>query len=304
MEPPPPAAPLDEALAVFVGLRPRLFGSAYRMLGSAAEAEDVVQEAWLRWQATDRDTVIDATGFLVTATTRLAINQAQSARVRRESYVGTWLPEPIDTRADPELGAVRGEALALAVLLLLEKLTPKERAAYVLREAFDYDYAQIADILELEEANVRQLVSRANKHIAADRRSPVDASAQRNLLAAFLEAAQRGDRARLESLFAADVVSYSDGGGIARAARVPVQGRARVAQFIASFASHFWVDASFTWTEANGRPAVVVSRGSEPFAFATIEASADGIAAIWWVLNPAKLASIAAAAGGSPEQAR
>src|SRR6476660_721033 len=132
--------PLDDAASIFNGLRARLFGIAYRMLGSAAEAEDVVQDTWLRWQATDRSVVLDPTAFLVTTTTRLAINVAQSARARRETYVCPWLPEPVDTSADPALGAERGEALEFAVLLLLERLPPVERAAYVLREAFDYPY--------------------------------------------------------------------------------------------------------------------------------------------------------------------
>src|SRR5262249_33858638 len=128
----------DHALSAFVRARPRLFGIAYRMLGSAAEAEDIVQDAWLRWQATDRSAVLDAAAFLATTTTRLALNVVQSARSSRETYVGPWLPEPVDTSADPHLGAERGEALGLAVLVLMEKLSPMERAAYVLREAFDY----------------------------------------------------------------------------------------------------------------------------------------------------------------------
>src|SRR5688572_16012799 len=125
-------------MSVFAGSRARLFGIAYRMLGSVAEAEDVVQVTWIRWQGTDRGVVLEPVGFLVTTTTRLAITAAQSARSRRETYVGRWLPEPVDTSADPGLGAERGEALELAVLLLLEKLQPLERAAYILREAFDY----------------------------------------------------------------------------------------------------------------------------------------------------------------------
>jgi RNA polymerase sigma-70 factor (ECF subfamily) len=151
----------DHALSAFVSAQPRLFGIAYRMLGSAAEAEDIVQDAWLRWQSTDRSAVLDATAFLATTTTRLAINAVQSARSRRETYVGPWLPEPVDTSADPHLGAERGEALGLAVLLLMEKLSPTERVAYVLREAFDYPYQQIADVLQLSEANARQLVRAA-----------------------------------------------------------------------------------------------------------------------------------------------
>ena len=138
---------LDAAVAIFGRLRPRLFGIAYRMLGSVADAEDIVQEAWIRWQGYDRSTVHDPGAFLAAATTRLAINALQSARARREAYVGPWLPEPIDTGANPELVAERDESLEFAVLLLLESLTPTERAAYVLREAFAYPYSQIADII-------------------------------------------------------------------------------------------------------------------------------------------------------------
>src|SRR5919197_438769 len=163
----------DDGLSAFAPVRPRLFGIAYRMLGSAAEAEDVVQDVWMRWQSTNRDVVENPPAFLATTTTRLCINLAQSAHSRRETYIGTWLPEPVDTSSDPAIGAERGEALQLAVLVLLEKLTPTERAAYVLREAFDYPYREIADILQMEEANARQLVSRARKHIADGRRTPV-----------------------------------------------------------------------------------------------------------------------------------
>jgi RNA polymerase sigma factor (sigma-70 family) len=191
-------------------MRPRLFGIAYRMLGSAAEAEDIVQDVWLRWQATDRSVVSDPPAFLATTATRLAINFAQSARSRHETYVGPWLPEPVDTSTDPQLGAERGEALEFAVLLLLEKLSPTERAAYVLREAFDYPYRQIAEILQLEEANTRQLVTRARQHITDGRRTPVSSTEQRRLLETFIAAAQKGDLAALEGLFASDVVSYSD----------------------------------------------------------------------------------------------
>ena len=152
---------LEEAVAVFAEVRPRLFGIAYRMLGSATEAEDLLQEVWLRWQAYDRAGVGNPAAFLATTTTRLAINALQSARVRRETYIGPWLPEPVDTGADPYLGAERGEALEFAVLVLLERLSPTERAAYVLREAFDYPYPQIAEIVQINEAAARHLVSRA-----------------------------------------------------------------------------------------------------------------------------------------------
>ena len=214
----------SDPLPEFVKARPRLFGIAYRILGSAAEAEDIVQDAWLRWQTADRSVVVDPPAFLATVTTRLAINLAQSARSRRETYVGPWLPEPVDTSNDPQLGAERSEALAFAVLLLLEKLSPTERAAYVLREAFDYPYRQIAEILQLEEANTRQLVTRARQHIGEGRRAPVSSEEQRRLLEAFIGAAQNGDLIALEGLLASDVISYSDGGGIVRASRTPIAG--------------------------------------------------------------------------------
>src|SRR5215813_10551923 len=205
---PPPFGnvPTDDGLSAFAPVRPRLFGIAYRMLGSAAEAEDVVQDVWMRWQSANRSVVQDPPAYLATTTTRLCINLAQSAHTRREIYVGTWLPEPVDTGGDPTLGAEREEALKLAVLMLLEKLSPTERAAYVLREAFEYSYDQIASILQMEEANVRQLVSRAHKHIADGRRASVSANEQRRFLEAFIAAAQRGDMAGLEGLFAEDVV--------------------------------------------------------------------------------------------------
>jgi len=182
----------DDGLSAFVPVRARLFGIAYRMLGSAAEADDIVQDVWLRWQSTDRSVVENPHAFLATTTTRLCINLAQSAHTRRETYIDTWLPEPADTSNDPALGAERGEALRLAVLVLLEKLSPTERAAYILHEAFDYSYRQIADILQMQEANARQLVSRARKHIADGRRSPVSARQQRRLLDVFVAAAQKG----------------------------------------------------------------------------------------------------------------
>src|SRR5215471_7359583 len=160
------------------------------MLSSASEAEDLVQEVWLRWQKADRSAVANPAAFLATATTRLAINALDSARVQRETYIGPWLPEPVDTSADPYLGAERGEALEFAALLLMEKLTPSERAAYVLREAFDYSYAEIANVLQSTEPAVRQLVSRARKHMASERKTPVTAARQKELLASFLTTAR------------------------------------------------------------------------------------------------------------------
>jgi RNA polymerase sigma-70 factor (ECF subfamily) len=283
----------DDGLAVFTAVRPRLFGIAYRMLGSAADAEDLVQETWLRWQGTDRSVVLEPAAFLATATTRLAINALQSARVRRETYIGPWLPEPVDTSADPTLGAEREEALGFAVLVMLERLTPTERAAYVLREAFAYDYAQICEIVQVSEAAARQLVSRARKHLAGERRREVSPREQHRLLTAFVSAAQTGDLAALERLFAEDVVSYSDGGGAVRASKFPVRGRGTVAKFVRAFHTQFWNDVVIEESVLNGQPSVVLSKEGSVFAALTVVTSADRIDQVLWMMNPAKLGAVA-----------
>jgi RNA polymerase sigma-70 factor (ECF subfamily) len=192
----------DDGLTAFMRVRPRLFGIGYRMLGSASEAEDLVQECWVRWQTTDRSLVRDSAAFLATTATRLAINVMHSARCRRETCAPPCAPEPVDDSADPGLGAERGEALEIAVRILLEKLSPTERAAYVLREAFDYPYREIAHILRLAEANTRQVVTRARQHVAQGRCASVSAAEQRRLIEAFVDATQRGDAAGLEALLA------------------------------------------------------------------------------------------------------
>src|SRR3954469_14518959 len=283
-------ATLESAVGAFNEARPRLFGIAYRMLGSVAEAEDIVQEAWLRWQQTDRTVVRNPTAFLTTVTTRLALNTAESARVRREQYVGPWLPEPVDTSGDPSLGAERAEALDSAVLVLLERLRPDQRAAYVLREAFAYSYDEIAEILTISAVNARQLVSRAKKAVHTDRREPVHPARHRLLLEAFVAAAQEGDLKRLEAVLSADVVSTSDGAGIApRAARRPVAGRSNVARFIAGF-TDWWADTALAWLETNGQASLLVRRGQTPLAVLSIATSESGIDQLMWVMAPDKLA--------------
>ncbi len=192
------STPDYSGLAAFISVRPRLFGIAYRMLGSAAEAEDVVQDVWLRWQTADRSMVRDAAAFLATTTTRLAINVMQSARSRRETSVGPWLPEPVDASADPERGVERGEGVEAGILLLLEKLSRKERAAYILREAFDYTYRDIANALSLQEANARQVVTRARRRVVDVRKMSANSSEERRLCEAFIAAARNGDVASLE----------------------------------------------------------------------------------------------------------
>ena len=285
----PRAGDLDEAVVVFEEHRRRIFGIAYRMLGTVADAEDIVQETWIRWQGADRGSVLEPAAFLATIATRLSINATQSARARRETYIGPWLPEPVNTDADPALGAERGEALQFAILLLLERLTPTERAAYVLREALDYPYERIADVVGASVAGARQLVSRARRHLASARRTEVPATQQRRLLEAFLVAAQSGQVGELEHLFADDVVSYTDGNGVERAARIPVAGRRRVAQFVAAFASHFWTGKTIDWVQVNGQPAATLSEGGAVTTVVTVTASADGILQLLWVMNPEKL---------------
>ncbi|GLP69654.1 RNA polymerase sigma24 factor [Streptomyces sp. TUS-ST3] len=285
---PPADGSLDEEADAFQRLRPRLFGIAYRILGSVSEAEDVVQDVWLRWQDADRGVVLNPGAFLAKITTRLAINVAQSARVRREAYIGPWLPEPVDTGVDPQVGAERGEALELAVLLVLEKLNPVERAAYVLREAFAYPYDEIAGIVQLTQANVRQIVSRARKRLSAERRDPVDTAELRRLLDAFVAAARHGDVAALESVLSADVVAYADGNGLRGVARLEVVGAERVAR-ISAFVNKFIPGADFSMAEANGLPSLLIRRDGETVGLVSATISGDRIDGLYWVLAPEKL---------------
>jgi RNA polymerase sigma-70 factor (ECF subfamily) len=198
-------AALDD-VAAFGTLRPRLFGIAYRIVGRRTEAEDIVQDAWLRWQSCDRSAVANPTAFLVTTTTRLAITVAQSARVRRESYDHRWQSEPVARHEDPAVGAERSEALELGILALLQRLSPIERAAYVLRQAFDYPYTQIAEVLHTTETNARQRVSRATRNLATGRQRSVTRTDHKRLLHAFTIAAQGGSIAALEHVLMIDIV--------------------------------------------------------------------------------------------------
>ncbi len=285
-----------DALAVFEDVRPRLFGIAYRMMGTVAEAEDLVQEAWLRWQGADRASVREPAAFLATTVTRLALNELESARARREQYVGPWLPEPVDTSADPALGAERAEALSLAVLMLLERLTPAERAAYVLHEAFGYSFAEVAEVLESSPENARQLGSRARAHIARERGRAVSPAERERLLGAFIAAAQSGALEQLEALLAADAVTVSDGGGVVLAARKIVGGRARVAQFLLGVLEKFASDLVPIPVQVNGELAFVGLRDGAPTALWTVDVTDEGVASVFIVLNPHKLSHL----GGLP----
>ena len=201
----PAARPRPVSLSEFQNVRPRLFGIAYRVLGSASEADDVVQDAWIRWQRTDRAEIRDPTAFLATMTVRLALTVGQTARARHEISSGPLETDAVDLGDDPSRVAEQGEALELALQSLLEKQSSTERAAFILREAFDYPHRRIADVLGLSEANARQLVTRARAHLRDERRRHADAAEHRRLLDAFVAAANTGDLASLERLLAAEI---------------------------------------------------------------------------------------------------
>jgi RNA polymerase sigma-70 factor (ECF subfamily) len=286
----------DTDLSAFEDVRPRLFGIAYRMLGSVAEAEDVVQDAWLRWQGTDRREVRNPAAFLTTTTTRLAINATTSAHARRETYIGPWLPEPVDTSADPALGAERAEALETAVLVLLEKLGPTERAAYVLREAFGYSYREIADVLDISEANARQIARRAREHLESERSAPASPAQQRRLLESFVAAARAGDLAGLERLLVDDVVVRPDGGGEVHASRVELVGVARTVTFLDNILRKYWQDSVLRIVEANGGTALLVTAADgRPQAIVTLDGSTGGIERVFIQVTPSKMQGFAAA---------
>jgi RNA polymerase sigma-70 factor (ECF subfamily) len=286
----------DSGLDAFQSMRRRLFGVAYRMLGSATEAEDVLQDVWLRWQATDRRAVQDADAFLFTIATRLSLTVAASARKRREVYVGPWLPEPVLTAEDPLLGAERTEALEMGVLLLLERLSPMERAVFLLREAFAYSFGDIAKILDITDGSARQHAFRARKHVSTPSAVHATTVQRDRLLKSFLQAAQSGDLEGLERLLADDVVLYSDGGGVVSAARRPVTGRANVSRFLAGLANKLFDAATVQLVEANGQTAFVLSREAVPHVLFTADVDRYGIQSLYLVMNPSKLDAVHASA--------
>jgi len=274
--------------------RPRLFGLAYRMLGSAEEAEDTVQDVYLRFSAVDRAGIEHPGAWLAKATTNLCLNRLTSARARRERYVGPWLPEPVITSGGalgPLETAEQRDAVSLALLVLLERLTPTERAVYVLREAFAYGHAEIAGVLDLTEANCRQLYRRAERRIAEERaRFEPDAERRTSLLTAFLAAAQEGDLAGLEKLLAADVTWWGDGGGKVSATMRPVLGRQNVARFTDGIFRRHLVGKTVTVAEVNGGPGALFWDGDVVFCAVGFEYRDGLVTGVRAVLNPEKLA--------------
>jgi RNA polymerase sigma-70 factor (ECF subfamily) len=267
--------------------RKRLLSVAYRMLGSVSEAEDVVQDAWVRWQAAAG--VENAEAWLVTTVTRLCLDRLKSSRHQRETYVGPWLPEPLATTPEE----VDPESLSVAFLILLERLTPLERAVYLLHRAFDYTHAEVAAILQQSEGSVRQSLHRAKAHVAEGRpRFAPSKDRHAELLRAFAAACRVGDLAALQSLLATDVKAWSDGGGKARAALNVVSGRLAVARFFAGLGKTAPVDGPVEVRELNGLPSLVLWKDGQPSTVVGVETDGDLILAIHVVVNPDKLAAL------------
>ncbi|HEY5849321.1 MAG TPA: RNA polymerase sigma-70 factor [Lysobacter sp.] len=286
----------DPADAPFEALRPRLFALAYRLLGSRSDAEDVVQDAWLRWHNTDQAAIRDLEAWLVTTTTRLGIDRLRVAKIERESYPGPWLPEPLTVEEDgPEHGADIAGQVSLAFLSLLERLGPEERAAFLLKEVFEYDYAQIAELIGSSEANCRQMVHRARTRLQAERpRFEVQPDRHRRLLERFMHAVRDGDRASIVALLDSNASLVSDGGGKVTAVIRPLQGADRIARLYWSVARRVGGEADFRLGWVNGEPAILRWHEGRLHSISTItiDDSAGGegrITQVLSVLNPDKL---------------
>jgi RNA polymerase sigma-70 factor (ECF subfamily) len=279
---------LDE----FLEQRSRLFSIAYRMLGSASEAEDVLQEAWLRWQAADRGNVDSPQAFLTSVVVRLSIDVLRSARVRREAYVGPWLPEPLvaDSAPGPDEAAELADSVSLAFLVLLEELTPVERAVFLLREVFGYDYPTVAAMVGKTEANCRQLVVRGKQRVAERRtRFEADSEHSRQLTAQFLEACMTGDLDGLFGMLADDVVIWSDGGGKAQAARRPIAGKEKAARFLVGIAAKGGPDVDGRLVAVNGQPGGVFGRNGRIEYALALDVLDGQIIGVRVIANPDKL---------------
>ena len=295
-----PAATADaisapDDTASFEAYRPLLFSIAYRMLGSVTEAEDIVQETYLRYRAAPPGSIRSLKSFLTTIVTRLCLDELKSARARRESYFGPWLPEPLlsaeaDARLAPGHRLEEYESISMAFLVLLESLTPIERAVFLLRQVFDYGYPEIAQIVGKREDTCRQIFRRAKQSI--DERRPRFRSTpedRQRLTVGFLRATQAGDLAGLTRLLAEDITLWADGGGKVAAATRPLHGRDAVARFILGLARKAPPETQFEVTQANGSPAIIVRLGGSPVAVLSLEVNGDQIRAIRSVVNPDKL---------------
>jgi len=281
-------------VAEFEARRVRMFGLAYRLLGSAEEAEDAVQDAYLRWDRAERSAITHPDAWLTKVVTNLCLNRLTSARATRERYLGPWLPEPVLTDAlGPMETAEQRDSVSLAVLVLLEQLTPAERAVFVLRTAFGYGHGEIADAVDLSEANCRQLYRRASQRLAEHRPRFQPSRADRERLSArFLAAARDGDLPGLEALLAEDVTSWADGGGHHSVALRPVTGRDRVARYLIGGWRKVPGDLGFTFADVNGGTGVLVTADGKLLAVLALEFDGDLVAGLRIMANPEKLSHL------------
>jgi RNA polymerase sigma-70 factor (TIGR02957 family) len=280
----------DPATEAFVAHRNLLFTVAYEMLGSAADAEDVLQETWLRWAGVDLGTVRDQRAYLVRITTRQALSRLRTLGRRKESYVGSWLPEPLLTAPDVAQDAELADSLSMAMLLVLETLTPTERAVFVLREVFELAYDEIAEAVGKSPAGVRQVAHRARAHVAARRpRGVVSPAETRGALEAFQRAAETGNLQGLLDILAPDVVFLGDGGGVVQAVLAPVVGAGRVARVLAAGLDRIATAGSLQPAQVNGYPALIVRFDGEIDTVITVRIDEGLITGLYAVRNPEKL---------------
>ncbi|GAB3056212.1 RNA polymerase sigma-70 factor [Micromonospora schwarzwaldensis] len=283
----------DPATEEFLAHRNLLFTVAYEMLGSAADAEDVLQETWLRWSGVDLDEIRDRRAYLVRITTRQALSRLRALGRRKESYVGSWLPEPLLTAPDVADDVALADSVSMAVLLVLETLTPTERAVFVLREVFDVGYDEIAETVEKTPAAVRQIAHRARAHVAARRpRRAVSAAETRDALDAFRRAVETGDLRSLLAVLAEDVVLVGDGGGIKQAIPRPVTGADKVARLLAGGWRRVAGAASMAPAQVNGYPALLVRLDGELDTVVAVRLDDSRITGLYAVRNPEKLSGM------------
>lgn len=280
---------------VFVEHRPLLFSLAYRMLGTASDAEDIVQESFLRWSTVDASTVASPKAYLASIVTRLCLDHLGSARIRREQYVGPWLPEPVLVEDDVAVQAENADFLSTAFLVVLETLSPLERAAFLLHEVFAYPYADVAQMLGRSEPSCRQLIHRAREHVAARRpRFPASRARQRELTERFVAACATGELSALVSVLTEDAVLLSDGGDQARAAKRPISSADNVARFLLGVVAKAPQEADVTIEIVNGQWGIVSRIGGHPFAVVTLDCVEDGVQQVHVIVNPEKLAVLSA----------
>ncbi|WP_062645344.1 RNA polymerase sigma-70 factor [Streptomyces maremycinicus] len=283
----------DPATDTFVAHRNLLFTVAYEMLGSAADAEDVLQETWLRWVDVDLDRVRDRRAYLVRITTRQALNRLRTLTRRKEAYIGPWLPEPLLTASDVAQDVELAESVSMALMLVLETLSPTERAVFVLREAFDVGYDEIAAAVDKSPAAVRQIAHRARKHVDARRpREVVSARETRAVLESFRHALDTGDLQSLLDVLAPEVVMLNDGGGVKQAARRPVVGADKVARFILATAGRNQAVLTGHPTLVNGSPALLMRFDGENDGVMAIRVEDGRITGLYYVRNPEKLTRV------------